>query len=119
MFYDTLAYYHGFQLSYIQVLDGLNIYNILEPCYHANNSNKMNENTKLPLSFRKLGETERPLPVRTRIFGRAWPFKAPVKPGYVPTWPEILESTQAVPCIVSRSKKMSRLYMGAIWVFGY
>ncbi|KAL7599435.1 hypothetical protein Lser_V15G26919 [Lactuca serriola] len=81
------------------VLDGLNMYNILEPCYHANNSNKMNENTKLPLSFRKLGETERPLPVRTRIFGRAWPFKAPVKPGYVPTWPEILESTQAVPCI--------------------
>ncbi|KVG98785.1 Peptidase S10, serine carboxypeptidase, partial [Cynara cardunculus var. scolymus] len=55
-------------------------------------------NTNLPLSFRKLGETERPLPVRTRMFGRAWPFRAPVKAGYVPTWPELLNSAENVPC---------------------
>ncbi|KAL4587898.1 hypothetical protein LXL04_000774 [Taraxacum kok-saghyz] len=82
-----------------KVLEGLNMYNILIPCFHANDSKNMDENTKLPLSFRKLGETQRPLPVRTRMFGRAWPFKAPVKRGYVPSWPEILESTQTIPCI--------------------
>ncbi|KAI3526434.1 hypothetical protein L1887_05687 [Cichorium endivia] len=81
-----------------QDLDGLNMYNILEPCFHANGSINMDENTKLPMSFRKLGETRRRLPVRTRMFGRAWPFKAPVKPGYVPSWPELLKSSQNIPC---------------------
>ncbi|KAI3667884.1 hypothetical protein L6452_42954 [Arctium lappa] len=80
-------------------LDGLNIYDILEPCYHGDSSSKIRHgNTKLPMSFRKLGETERPLPVRTRMFGRAWPFRAPVKAGYVPTWPELLNSAENVPC---------------------
>jgi len=54
------------------------------------------------MSFRKLGETERPLPVRKRMFGRAWPYKAPVRTGHVPTWPEILNSVE-VPCTVSHS----------------
>ncbi|KAL5798283.1 hypothetical protein ACOSQ2_003103 [Xanthoceras sorbifolium] len=82
-----------------QDIDGLNIYNILEPCYHGA---EMWENTainiRLPSSFRQLGETDRPLPVRTRMFGRAWPFRAPVREGRVPTWPEILNSN-GVPCI--------------------
>lgn len=95
----------------LQELDGLNIYDILEPCYHSDSSSKIRlENTNLPLSFRKLGETERPLPVRTRMFGRAWPFKAPVKPGYVTSWPELLNNTvllnntRGVPCQVSHFK---------------
>lgn len=75
----------------------LNIYDILEPCYHDTASKITLENTKLPLSFRKLGETDRPLPVRKRIFGRAWPFRAPVKEGFVPTWPQLLNS-ENVPC---------------------
>ncbi|KAF3617362.1 Serine carboxypeptidase 1 [Capsicum annuum] len=53
------------------------------------------------MSFRKLGETERPLPVRKRMFGRAWPFKAPVREGRVPTWPEILNGLE-VPCTDDR-----------------
>ncbi|KAI3526436.1 hypothetical protein L1887_05689 [Cichorium endivia] len=87
-----------FQLDKVdQHLDSLNMYNILIPCFHDKKKIR-HENTKLPMSFRNLGETERPLPVRTRMFGRAWPFKAVVKAGYVPSWPELLNSTQNVPC---------------------
>ncbi|KAE9622122.1 putative carboxypeptidase C [Lupinus albus] len=77
----------------------LNIYDILEPCYHdpETKGNATSDNN-LPLSFRKLGETEKPLPVRKRMFGRAWPLGAPVKPGIVPTWPELSVSSN-VPCI--------------------
>lgn len=84
-----------------QDLDGINIYDILEPCYHGDSSSKIRLRTSesnLPESFRRLGETERPLPVRTRMFGRAWPFRAPVKAGYVPSWPELLNSAENVPC---------------------
>ncbi|XP_010678976.2 serine carboxypeptidase-like 20 [Beta vulgaris subsp. vulgaris] len=80
-------------------VDGLNIYDILEPCYHSPDSSKQSTvNLKLPSSFRTLGGTERPLPVRKRIFGRAWPLRAPVRDGIVPTWPEISNSV-GVPCI--------------------
>ncbi|KAJ0014620.1 hypothetical protein Pint_21250 [Pistacia integerrima] len=47
------------------------------------------------------GATERPLPVRKRIFGRAWPFRAPVRAGIVPSWPELMSSSSTavqVPC---------------------
>ncbi|XP_058196664.1 serine carboxypeptidase-like 20 [Rhododendron vialii] len=80
-------------------VNDLNIYNILEPCYHGTKAlDTILGNIKLPSSFRKLGETERPLPVRKRMFGRAWPYKAPVRDGIVPTWPQILNS-EDVPCI--------------------
>ncbi|KAI3829879.1 hypothetical protein L1987_04010 [Smallanthus sonchifolius] len=80
-------------------LDGINIYDILEPCYHGDSISKIRlGKSNLPASFRKLGETERPLPVRTRMFGRSWPFRAPVKAGYVPSWPELLNSAENVPC---------------------
>ncbi|KAK6145164.1 hypothetical protein DH2020_021984 [Rehmannia glutinosa] len=78
-------------------LEGLNIYDILEPCYHGTPSKIRLEDTKLPPSFRRLGETERPLPIRKRIFGRAWPLRAPVRDGYVPTWPQLMNS-ESVPC---------------------
>uniref|UniRef100_A0A0V0HKD9 Putative ovule protein n=1 Tax=Solanum chacoense TaxID=4108 RepID=A0A0V0HKD9_SOLCH len=35
------------------------------------------------------------------MFGRAWPYKAPVRAGHVPTWPEILNSVE-VPCTDDR-----------------
>lgn len=80
------------------VIRGLNIYDILEPCYHSSNPIRMTTgDSKLPPSFRKLGETDRPMPVRKRMFGRAWPLRAPVKDGIVPTWPELLNS-ESVPC---------------------
>ncbi|XP_030497220.2 serine carboxypeptidase-like 20 [Cannabis sativa] len=80
-------------------IDGLNIYDILEPCYHQPELREVTAttNSKLPSSFRQLGETERPSAVRMRIFGRAWPFRAPVREGRVPTWPELLNSGN-VPC---------------------
>ncbi|XP_057965173.1 serine carboxypeptidase-like 20 [Malania oleifera] len=77
---------------------GLNIYDILEPCYHGPELREItNGNARLPSSFRKLGETDKPLPVRRRMFGRAWPLRAPVREGLVPTWPELLNSN-SVPC---------------------
>uniref|UniRef100_A0A166JFP7 Carboxypeptidase n=1 Tax=Daucus carota subsp. sativus TaxID=79200 RepID=A0A166JFP7_DAUCS len=78
-------------------ISGLNIYDILEPCYHGSENKITTVTTRLPQSFRKLGETERPLPVRTRMFGRAWPLRATVRDGIVPTWPQLLNSGN-VPC---------------------
>ncbi|KAL8516539.1 hypothetical protein ACS0TY_014979 [Phlomoides rotata] len=79
-----------------ELIEDLNIYDILEPCYHAPQSIIELENKKLPPSFRRLGETQRPLPVRKRMFGRAWPFRAPVRQGYITTWPELMGEN--VPC---------------------
>ncbi|XP_047971173.1 serine carboxypeptidase-like 20 [Salvia hispanica] len=80
-----------------EAIGDLNIYDILEPCYHAPASFIQLKNTNVPLSFMRLGETERPLPVRKRIFGRAWPYRAPVRDGHVPTWPQLLNG-ENVPC---------------------
>lgn len=79
-------------------INDLNIYDVLEPCYHqADTIWVSGSDTKLPKSFRLLGETERPLPIRKRMFGRAWPLRAPVRDGIVPTWPQLLSSNN-VPC---------------------
>lgn len=78
----------------------MNIYDILEPCYHEKSPNISLGNIRLPSSFRKLGETDRPFAVRKRMFGRSWPFRAPVREGLVPTWPQLLNSGD-VPCTVS------------------
>ncbi|CAN1269164.1 Serine carboxypeptidase-like 20, partial [Linum perenne] len=75
---------------------GLNIYDILEPCYHVDVVAE-NGTIGLPFSFLELGATDRPLPVRTRLFGRAWPLRANVRDGVVPTWPELLNHID-VPC---------------------
>lgn len=89
--------------SYLQEVDGLNIYDILEPCYHDPHTNSFSKAPlRFPSSFRKLGETERPLPVRNRMFGRAWPYRAPVRQGFVPSWPQLSNSDSGVPCIVTR-----------------
>ncbi|KAI5648981.1 hypothetical protein M9H77_34986 [Catharanthus roseus] len=89
------------------VLDGLNIYDTLEPCYHGDyqhnigrdNGGKRNTSTRLPMSFKELGKsTERPLPVRKRMFGRAWPYRAPVLDGIVPLWPQLSQKNH-VPCV--------------------
>lgn len=91
-------------LSKIDLLvNDINIYDILEPCFHSPNEKngnginerKKNGNSNVPKSFQELGQTEKPMPVRKRIFGRAWPFRAPVREGHVPTWPEILRDYQA------------------------
>ncbi|WCJ37249.1 serine carboxypeptidase-like 20 [Euphorbia peplus] len=79
-------------------IEGLNIYDILEPCYHGKDTRETRDNViRLPSSFHQLGETDRPFPVRKRMFGRAWPFRAPVREGIVPTWPQILNG-ENVPC---------------------
>lgn len=85
---------------YFQDIAGLNVYNILEPCYHGTEADKIiTTYVKLPSSFRKLGETEKPHLVRKRMFGRAWPLRAPVRDGIVPTWPQLTNSNN-VPCVV-------------------
>ncbi|XP_044483485.1 serine carboxypeptidase-like 20 [Mangifera indica] len=95
------------QLLVNDALFDLNIYNILEPCYHSKTAAMSEEDGKgsknLPSSFKNLGATERPLPVRRRMFGRAWPFRAPVKAGIVPSWPKLMSRFSSyavsVPCI--------------------
>ncbi|KAG4921118.1 hypothetical protein JHK86_049931 [Glycine max] len=83
-----------------KAIDGLNVYNILEPCYHFLDAAIAKENGTLPKSFKQLGVTERPLLVRKRMFGRAWPFRAPVKPGFVTLWPQLAQMRH-VTCVVS------------------
>ncbi|PKA54505.1 Serine carboxypeptidase 1 [Apostasia shenzhenica] len=79
-------------------IENLNIYDILEPCYHSPKIREVvSDKSRIPSSFRRLGETNRPLPVRKRMFGRSWPLRAPVKEGRVPTWPEL--GRQSVPCM--------------------
>lgn len=84
-------------------LDGLNIYDTLEPCYHSPLTKDTKNNTNLPLSFKQLGMTDRPLAVRKRIYGRSWPFHAPVRDGLIPLWPQIMEkaalAASGVPCM--------------------
>ncbi|CAN6447550.1 unnamed protein product [Victoria cruziana] len=79
-------------------IDSLNIYDILEPCYHKPHAATGSHQTKLPPSFRQLGETEKPLAVRKRMFGRSWPLRAPVREGLVPTWSELNQMLVSVPC---------------------
>ncbi|KAL1322453.1 hypothetical protein HN51_067449 [Arachis hypogaea] len=91
-----------------RAIDGLNVYDILEPCYHEGDSNSAwikaaIANGTLPKSFQELGFTnnndERHLKVRKRMFGRAWPFRAPLKQGLVPLWPQLLAQTRHVACV--------------------
>ncbi|KAL5566720.1 hypothetical protein UlMin_029884 [Ulmus minor] len=71
-------------------INGLNIYDILEPCFHNPDMEAETKGNKsLPISFRQLGKTKRPFPVRKRMFGRAWPFRAPVRQGLVKSWPQM------------------------------
>ncbi|CAL0304578.1 unnamed protein product [Lupinus luteus] len=80
-----------------KVIEDVNIYDILEPCYHGSgNQTNTISNNRLPLSFRKLGETDKPMPIRRRMFGRAWPLRQHVKSGNVPTWPQL--SSSSTPC---------------------
>ncbi|EXC29952.1 Serine carboxypeptidase-like 20 [Morus notabilis] len=85
-----------------EALVGINIYDILEPCYHSPDADILNSksaNSSLPLSFQQLGMTKKPLPVRKRMFGRAWPFEAPVRDGLVPLWPQLAAGSRIhVPC---------------------
>ncbi|XP_010527286.1 PREDICTED: serine carboxypeptidase-like 20 isoform X2 [Tarenaya hassleriana] len=83
------------------LISKLNIYNILEPCYHAPNASLSTSDVDLPSSFLGLGKTDRPLAVRKRMFGRAWPLRASVLPGPVPNWPQ-LSKTMSVPCVDDR-----------------
>uniref|UniRef100_A0A0E0FAY5 Carboxypeptidase n=1 Tax=Oryza meridionalis TaxID=40149 RepID=A0A0E0FAY5_9ORYZ len=83
-------------------INDLNIYDILEPCYHSKTIKKVTPaNTKLPKSFQHLGTTTKPLAVRTRMHGRAWPLRAPVRAGRVPSWQEFARGSRpsGVPCM--------------------
>ncbi|CAI9090871.1 OLC1v1025742C1 [Oldenlandia corymbosa var. corymbosa] len=81
----------------------LNIYDILEPCYHSQNPEQSNTTSSPMKSFYELGKSNnRAMPVRNRMFGRAWPYRAHVKDGKVPTWQQLHESRLlhglSVPC---------------------
>ncbi|KAL6851449.1 hypothetical protein ACP4OV_020382 [Aristida adscensionis] len=78
-------------------LKDLNKYNVLAPCYHHPEIQEVEFNSSsLPLSFRRLGETERAFPVRKRMAGRSWPLRIAVKDGRVPMWPGL--GGRSLPC---------------------
>ncbi|AQK43186.1 Serine carboxypeptidase-like 20 [Zea mays] len=78
-------------------LKDLNKYNILAPCYHHPEIQEVEfSNSSLPRSFRRLGETDRPFPVRKRMSGRSWPLRLALKDGHVPMWPGL--SGRSLPC---------------------
>ncbi|KAJ1420420.1 Serine carboxypeptidase, serine active site [Sesbania bispinosa] len=89
----------------MKVLEGLNDYDILEPCYHDDGVENQKPHSVLPFSFRqlhesfdpkKLHESDWPLPMRKIMYGHAWPLKkALVKDGRVSTWPQL---SKLVPC---------------------
>ncbi|XP_062006124.1 serine carboxypeptidase-like 20 [Rosa rugosa] len=90
-----------------EALGGLNIYNVLEPCYHnpgtesGNDTSTTTKSSNLPFSFQQLGKSpEKPLGVRKRMFGRAWPYQMSVEDGLVPLWPQLAakSNSRSVPC---------------------
>lgn len=86
----------------MQDVDSVNIYDILEPCYYPESSS-LRSNSRLPQSFRRLGETKGPHKIRKRQFGWSYPLRLPVKAGRVPTWPSLshaLFDSENVPCTV-------------------
>ncbi|GAU32426.1 hypothetical protein TSUD_158240, partial [Trifolium subterraneum] len=98
-----IPFVHGMGLisdTIYEAVGDLNMYNILEPCYHDPEVAR-NKSSNLPLSFQNLGKTERPLSVRKRMFGRAWPFRAPVRDGPVTLWPQLMADLGHVPCVAS------------------
>ncbi|KAL7148793.1 hypothetical protein ABFS83_06G203100 [Erythranthe nasuta] len=80
------------------ILEELNRYDILEPCFHSGEIEDEKNTSLIPQSFKQLGKTERPLAVRKRMFGRAWPFYAPVEDGIIPSWPQLMRKVP-VPCL--------------------
>ncbi|XP_050208293.1 serine carboxypeptidase-like 20 [Mercurialis annua] len=82
-----------------RAIDKVNLYDILEPCYH--NKASFGAQSMVPDTFKELGMQTRTLPVRTRLFGRAWPFMAPVLEGLVLSWPQVLSDakTSTPPCV--------------------
>lgn len=88
-------------LAIFKLFDEINIYNILEPCYHGTEAEKIIESyIRMPSSFQKLGKTKRPFHVRKKMLGCAWPLRAPVRDGIVPTWPQLMNRKSAPPCTV-------------------
>lgn len=82
----------------------INIYDILEPCYYSEGGS-LRSNSRLPQSFRRLGESEGPHQIRKRQFGRAYPLRLPLQAGRVPTWPSLSHSlfeSEDVPCTDDR-----------------
>lgn len=99
----------------MQDVEGVNIYDILEPCYYPDSgSGSLRTNTRLPSSFRRLGETEGPHKIRKRMFGRAWPLRLPLREGRVPSWPSLsqtLFASENVPCTVCFCKFFAQGYI--------
>jgi serine carboxypeptidase-like clade 1 len=86
---------------HVQDVADINIYDVLEPCYHSSDSSaKSRSSSRLPMSFRRLGEVEGSRRVRKRMFGRGWPLRLSVGSGRVPTWGELQDDLE-VPCTVS------------------
>ncbi|CAN6344700.1 unnamed protein product [Urochloa humidicola] len=83
-------------------IEDLNIYDILEPCYHSTSIKQVTpQKSRAPQTFKDLGVTTgKSLPVRTRMHGRAWPLRAPVRDGRVPSWQELAVAAPiGVPCM--------------------
>ncbi|KAJ1404022.1 Serine carboxypeptidase, histidine active site [Sesbania bispinosa] len=75
-----------------KILEGLNVYYTIDSCYHdppATAAAAAKGNGSLPLSFQQLGTTDKALPVRKRMFGRAWPLRTHFVSSCGPHWLQI------------------------------
>ncbi|KAK1398068.1 Carboxypeptidase [Heracleum sosnowskyi] len=73
------------------VLEDVNELNILEPCNRGPEDKITISTALLPESFRELGITKRPIPVRKRMLGRTLPLRSRVRDGIIRTWPQLLQ----------------------------
>ena len=107
----------------LQDVAKINIYDILEPCYYPDSgTSSRRSNSRLPESFRRLGETTGPHKVRKRQFGRAYPLRLNLKPGLVPTWPSLshaLFDSEDVPCTVWSLHQCVFTYKLIVLVYHY
>ncbi|KAK3416058.1 hypothetical protein EUGRSUZ_H01620 [Eucalyptus grandis] len=78
--------------KFVQAVSGLNIYDILEPCYRNLETKNESENTNMPLGVHQAGVNKKPLPKRTGMFGQASPCWPPIDAGALSPAPE-------VPCV--------------------
>lgn len=106
-----------------QEVADLNIYDILEPCYHGDAAALAKVEAKeaaklagggnpirLPASFKELGaRNPRRTPVRARMVGRAWPLRQTAREGRATIWGQHnKEDDPYVPCTDDR--------IGAAWL---
>ncbi|KAJ7295658.1 hypothetical protein O6H91_13G054800 [Diphasiastrum complanatum] len=82
-----------------QDLQGLNIYNILEPCYYEPSTMEGEGSDKIQSkNFPKLGINDHSLPIGKAMVGHPWPLRSITKDGLIQNWYK-LSDLQIITCL--------------------